>query len=199
MAWSLEGHYVENCNCDVVCPCTWSGFIRPATHDRCEVFAGFRVDRGSIDGLDVSGLYFGLIIDAPKQMTDGNWRLGILIDAAASDEQAAGLQGVASGELGGPMTMFAPFVGEVLGVERVPVSWQESNGSRAVRFGEVAEVTLEEMHSIENKQMTLGNVPHPAGPTFTLSPAKTARISAFGVNFGAPDTNGLTTPFSWSG
>ena len=199
MSWSIEGHYVENCNCDVVCPCTWSGFNRPATHDRCNVFGGFRIDRGSVDDVDVTGLYFGFVIDAPKQMTDGDWHIGILVDAAASDEQAAKLQGVASGELGGPMAMFAPFVGEGIGVERVSVTWEEADGSRRVQFGAAAEVALEEMRSIEGKGMTLGNVPHPAGPTFTLSPSRAARVSAFGVNFGAPDTNGLSTPFSWSG
>ena len=72
MAWSIEGQYVENCNCDVVCPCAWSGVKRPATHDRCLVFGAFRVDRGSVDDLDVAGLHFGFVIDAPKQMTDGN-------------------------------------------------------------------------------------------------------------------------------
>ncbi len=97
------------------------------------------------------------------------------------------------------MAMFAPFVGEVLGVERVPVTWEEAEGSRHVRFGDVAEVTLEDMRSIEGKEMTLGNVPHPAGPTFTLSPSTQAKVSTFGVTFGAPDTNGLSTPFSWSG
>lgn len=199
MAWSIEGHYVENCNCDVVCPCTWSGFNRPATHDRCLVFGGFRIDRGRVDDLDVAGLHFGFVIDAPKQMTDGDWRLGILVDDTASDEQAAKLQGVASGALGGPMAMFAPLVGEVLGMERVPVTWQETDGSHQVRFGDVAEVALEDIRSIEGKEMTLGNVPHPAGPTFTLSPSRSATVSAFGVSFGAPDTNGITTPFSWSG
>ena len=25
MAWTLEGTYFENCSCDTICPCTWSG------------------------------------------------------------------------------------------------------------------------------------------------------------------------------
>ena len=28
MSFRLEGTYVENCNCDVICPCTWSGMAR---------------------------------------------------------------------------------------------------------------------------------------------------------------------------
>ena len=198
VSWSIEGSYVENCNCDVVCPCTWSGFNRKATHERCLVLGGFHIDRGEIEGVDVSGLHFGLVIDAPQQMTDGNWRVGVLVDEAASDQQAEKLQAVASGQLGGPITLFGPFIGEALGVARVPVSWQEEDGRHQIRFGDVADVTLQDMESIEGKKMTLGNVPHPAGPSFTLSPSTAAAVSAFGVSFGAPDTNGITTPFSWS-
>ena len=40
-------------------------------------------------------------------MTDGNWRLGVFIDAAASDEQADKLGAVFSGALGGPMAALA--------------------------------------------------------------------------------------------
>src|SRR5438128_11833217 len=103
MALSISGTYFENCNCDVVCPCTWSGLTRPATNDRCNVLLAFHVDRGTIDGVDVGGLTFALVADTPRQMTDGDWRVGILMDSAASDEQAARLHGVATGELGGPM------------------------------------------------------------------------------------------------
>jgi hypothetical protein len=63
MAWSISGTYFENCNCEVVCPCTWSGLSRPATQERCNVLLGFHVDRGDIEGVDVSGLTFGLLAD----------------------------------------------------------------------------------------------------------------------------------------
>lgn len=97
------------------------------------------------------------------------------------------------------MASFAPFIGEVLGVERVPVRWQDSNGTSSVHFGEIADMEIEAVRSIEGKEMTVGNVPHPAGPTFTISASTQAHVAAFGVSFGAPDTNGLMSRFSWSG
>jgi hypothetical protein len=198
MAWSIEGSYIENCNCDVVCPCTWSGLTRAATHDRCNVLLGFHIDRGAIEGVDVSGLTFGILADAPKQMTDGGWRVGLLVDSEATDEQAAKLQGVATGELGGPMAGLAPFIGEVLGVERVPVTFEEGDGTRSVRFGDLVEVSVAHVRSVEGKDMTLGNVPHPANTTLTIAPSTRARISAFGIDFGAADTSGFTAAFAWS-
>jgi len=56
----------------------------------------------SICSQHVSDLTAAPVADTPKVMTDGNWRLGVFIDAAASDEQAEKLGGVFSGALGGP-------------------------------------------------------------------------------------------------
>jgi hypothetical protein len=198
MPWSIAGTYFENCNCEVVCPCTWSGLSRPADKERCNVLLTFHVDQGDIDGVDVSGLTFGLLADTPKLMTDGNWRLGILMDAAATDEQAARLQGVATGELGGPMASLAPLIGEVLGVERVPITYEAGDGVVRARFGDVADVELATVRSIEGKEMTLGNVPHPANTTLKIASSTRSRVSAFGIAFGAPDTAGFAADFSWS-
>jgi hypothetical protein len=198
MTWSISGTYFENCNCEVVCPCTWSGLSRPATQERCNVLLGFHVDRGDIEGVDVSGLTFGLLADSPKQMTDGNWRLGILMDAVASDDQATKLQGVATGELGGPMAGLAPLIGEVLGVERVPITYEVADGATRARFGDVADVEVANVRSIEGKDMTLGNVPHPANSTLTIAASTRSQVSAFGIAFGAPDKSAFTAAFSWS-
>jgi hypothetical protein len=50
------------------------------------------------------------LASTPKVMSDGNWRLGVFIDAAASDEQAEKLGGVFSGALGGDASV-GPLVG----------------------------------------------------------------------------------------
>ena len=87
MSWNLEGSYFETCSCDVVCPCTAS-LALGATHERCRVTLVFNVKNGEVEGTDVSGLTVAAVADTPKVMSDGNWRLGVFIDAAASDEQA---------------------------------------------------------------------------------------------------------------
>ena len=55
MAWHLEGTYVENCNCAVMCPCGASAFALPATNERCNVLLAFHIDRGMIDGWTLQG------------------------------------------------------------------------------------------------------------------------------------------------
>ncbi len=96
MSWKLEGSYFETCSCDVVCPCTAS-LALGATKDRCKVTLVFDVHAGEVEEIDVSGLTVAAIADTPKVMSEGNWRLGVFIDDAASDEQAEKLGAVFSG------------------------------------------------------------------------------------------------------
>ena len=117
MAWNLRGSYVETCSCELMCPCNLS-FDHGATYDFCRVTLVFNIREGQIDGTDIGGLKVAAIADTPKVMTEGNWRLGVFIDAQATDEQFDKLVQVFSGQLGGPMAALAPLVGEMLGAER---------------------------------------------------------------------------------
>ena len=88
MAWQLRGTYIETCSCDFVCPCTVN-LAHGATYERCRVALVFNIGEGEIEGTDVAGRKVALIADTPKVMTEGNWRIGVLIDDEASDQQAA--------------------------------------------------------------------------------------------------------------
>src|SRR5574341_1201179 len=100
MAWRLSGRYIENCNCDTVCPCTTSELTRPADEERCLLFCAFHVDKGEIQGTGVGGLNVAAVFDAPRVMSEGGWRAGFIVDSAATDEQAEKLRRVfPAGEL----------------------------------------------------------------------------------------------------
>src|SRR6266513_5985944 len=144
MSWNLAGSYFETCSCDVVCPCTASLSLG-ATNDRCNVVLVFNVKKGEVDGTDVSGLKVAAIGDTPKVMSDGNWRLGVFIDAAASDEQAAKLGAVFGGELGGPMEALGPLVGENLGVERASIQVSEDGLLHSIRIGDAVDFEIEDV------------------------------------------------------
>src|SRR6202142_252191 len=135
MSWKLQGSYFETCSCDVVCPCTAS-LALGATLDRCRVTLVFNVKDGEVQGTDVSGLTVAAVADTPKVMSEGDWRIGVFIDAAASDEQAEKLGAVFSGALGGPMEALGPLVGENLGVQRAPIEVREDGLRHSIRIGE---------------------------------------------------------------
>ena len=97
MAWTLKGSYAETCSCELMCPCNLS-FDHGATYDFCRATLAFHVREGEIDGTDVAGLNVVVIIDTPKVMTDGNWRLGMFIDERR--ERRAGGQARAGSSAG---------------------------------------------------------------------------------------------------
>ena len=76
MSWQLSGTYFENCNCDVTCPCAVSGFSVPGDNERCIVLLAFHVDSGKIDDVDVSGLSYAVLADAPGAMAEGTGASG---------------------------------------------------------------------------------------------------------------------------
>jgi hypothetical protein len=200
MSWSFEGTYFENCNCDAPCPCTWSWLKWPATHERCNAVLAYHIERGEIEGVDVSDLTFGLILDTPPMMGDGNWRVGVLLDDRASAEQADKLGAVLSGQKGGPPSMLAPLIDEMLGVESVPVSYEDDGRQHRVRFGEMIDIEVEDMvNEPFDEPVRMTNIPHPSASTLTVAPATRSTVAAFGVEFDGTGTSGFSAPFAWSG
>jgi hypothetical protein len=200
MSWSIEGRYFENCTCDVVCPCTAS-LTLGADYDRCQVVLVFHVDTGEVDGIDVSGLTVAAVGDTPKVMSDGDWRLGVLIDEAASDEQAEKLGGVFSGALGGPMAALAPLVGENLGVERVAMDFSSEGGRHSVTLGDNGHVEVEDVvpFGIETGEPArLVGIFHPVGSELTIGKAGDTQLSAFGLEPALAGQSGFSSAFAWS-
>ena len=185
MSWRIAGSYFETCSCDVVCPCTAS-LSFGATNDYCRVVLIFDVKNGEVEGVDVSGLTVAAVAETPKVMTDGNWRLGVFIDADASDEQAEKLGGVFSGALGGPMEALGPLVGENLGVERASIEVREDGPMHSVRIGDAVDFEIEDIvpFGVESGQAArLVGIFHPAGPDLTVAHATRSRIDAFGIAY----------------
>ena len=199
MSWRIAGSYFETCSCDVVCPCTAS-LSYGATEDYCRVVLVFHVKDGEVEGVDVSGLTVAAVADTPKVMTEGNWRVGVFIDAAASDEQAEKLGGVFSGALGGPMEGLGPLIGENLGVERAPIEVREDGLTHSVRIGDGVDFEIEDIvpFGVETGQPAkLSGIFHPAGPELTVAHATRSRIDAFGISYEAK-AGFSRSEFSWA-
>ena len=199
MAWSLKGSYIETCSCELICPCM-ATFDHGATYDYCRVVLVFSIKEGSIDGIDVSGLHVAAVADTPKVMTDGNWKLGVFIDARASDDQTNKLVGVFGGQRGGPMAGIAPLVGEMRGVEHALFDVVDDGVRHSVRIGDAIDFEIEDIvpFGVENGQpVRLEGVFHPVASTLNVSEARRSSINAFGISY--EGKSGLSTSeFSWA-
>jgi hypothetical protein len=185
MAWNLEGTYFETCSCEVVCPCSVS-LTLGADYDRCQVTLVFTVAKGEVEGTDIGGLTIAAIVDTPKVMSEGNWRLGVFIDAAASDEQAEKLGAVFGGQLGGPMEAFGPLISENLGMQRAPIEVRQAGLRHSVKIGDFIDFEIEDVvpFGIESGEPArLSGLFHPVGPEFVISKATRSRINAFGIEY----------------
>jgi hypothetical protein len=200
MAWKLEGTYFENCNCDWVCPCTVTSFVSPATGDRCHVVLNYHVRRGEVDGVDVSGRSVSLVVDAPKKMLDGGWRVGVIIDDKASKEQADKLTGVFAGQAGGPMANLAPLIGEVLGIEQKPIEYSDHGNRHRIRIGDDIAIEVEDFAAQDGGETTkVSGVAHPSNSTLTIAKPIESKIKAFGMEFKNAGKSAFSAPFNWAG
>ena len=199
MAWKLEGTYFETCSCAVVCPCTAS-LALGADYDRCRVTLIFNIVDGEVDGTDVGGLKVAAVADTPKVMSEGDWRLGVFLDAAASDEQAEKLGAVFGGQLGGPMEALGPLVSENLGVERAAIEVREDGLRHSVRIGDAVDFEIEDVvpfgvESGEPARVT--GIFHPVGSELTIAQATRSNINAFGIEYEGKSAFS-TSRFAWA-
>jgi hypothetical protein len=199
MAWNLKGSYAETCSCELMCPCNLS-FDHGATYDFCRATLAFAIREGEVDGTDVAGRRVVAIIDTPKVMTDGNWRLGMFVDDQASDEQFDKLVQVFGGQLGGPMGALAPLVGEVVGVERAAIEVRDDGLLHSVRVGDAIEFEVQDIVPFgkeDGQPVRFDGMFHPAGANLTMAEARRSRINAFGIQYEGK-TGLSTSEFAWS-
>ena len=200
MAWKLEGTYFENCNCDFVCPCTVTSNVVDATGDRCQGVLNYHVRRGEVEGVDVSGRTVSVVFDTPKKMLDGGWRVGLIIDDKASAQQADKLTAVFAGKAGSPMANVAPLIGELLGIERLPIDYSDKGNRHSIKVGNEIAVEVEDFVPDGGGEPTkLVGVAHLSNSTLTIARPIESKIKAFGMEFKNAGKSAFSSPFNWAG
>ena len=139
MGYQLEGRILEVCDCNVLCPC-WIG--ENPDNGTCDAVLAYHIDKGAIDGTDVSGLTLGLLCYIPVNVLQGNWKVAVFVDDKASPQQQEAILNAWTGKLGGPLAGLAKLVGEVVSVERAPISFIVDEGKGTFRMGTAAEATI---------------------------------------------------------
>ena len=199
MSWHVEGTYFENCNCDFSCPCTITPG-KPATGDRCTFLVVFNIQRGEIDGVDVSGRAVAWLAETPKKMGEGNWKTGWIIDDQAWRDQVEKLSALFTGKLGGPMADIAPAFGAILGFQRQAIEYRDDGLRHRANIGADIAVEVEDF-VVEGmpEPVRVSGLPHPVSSTLTMAKPTSSRIRAFGLEFHNEGKSAFSAPFRWSG
>jgi len=168
MAYDLEGRLLEVCTCKVLCPC-WIG--EDADGGTCDAVVSYRVDKGKVRDVDVSGLTLASAVHIPGNILQGNWKVAVFVDEKASSAQYDALIDAFSGKLGGPLAELAKLFGEIVGVHRAPISFEVSEGKGNLRIGSVIEADLNPYHG------ATGQVTRLVDSVFSTIPGSPAYIS----------------------
>ena len=140
MSYRLKGDLLEVCDCNTLCPC-WIG--EDPDRGACQSALAYRIEQGEIDGVDVSGLNFGVAVFIPGNVLKGGWRAIRYVDDRATPEQERALLRLFRGELGGPVADLARLVGEEVAARRAPISFTVEKGKGTLRIGDGVAAEME--------------------------------------------------------
>lgn len=175
MAYKVEGTLLEVCTCEILCPC-WVG--EDPDNPTCDSIMAYHVDRGSVNGTDVSGRTLALMVHIPGNVLAGNWKAALFVDDGATDAQHDALIEVFTGKLGGPVADTAALIGEVVSIERAPITYEISEGKGTIKVGDIAEAEMEPYRGPTGQVTTLNEsifTTIPGAPAWVAKASKYVR------------------------
>jgi hypothetical protein len=183
MAYAFEGKMLEVCSCNVICPC-WAG------HDpdggTCEGLLVYHITRGTIDGVDVAGLHYAILLHLPGNILQGNWRIVVYVDEQATDTQYEALLQALTGKLGGPLADIAQLVGEVAGVERAAMTFEFDQGHGRLQVGPAIAAIVEPVRGATGQLMAMHDTVFttiPGSPAYVgKAPMFRAHVAQYGFH-----------------
>jgi hypothetical protein len=200
MRYRLEGDLLEVCDCKVLCPC-WIG--EDPDNGTCKSALAYRIEKGEIEGVDVSGLVTGVAAFIPGNILKGNLRIIRYIDERATAEQEKALLAAFRGKLGGPLEGLAALVSEEVAVRRAKMVFDVREGKGSLVMGEN---TTAEMVPYLGPTGEPTRLVESIFSTIPGSPAYIAKASRFrmeepeiGVNLDLANHNAIQGHFALSG
>jgi hypothetical protein len=140
MSYRLAGSLLEVCDCGVLCPC-WIG--EDPDNGTCQSALAYHIDKGSIDGVDVSGLTYAIAAFIPGNVLSGNFRVVRYVDDRATPEQEKAMLAAFRGEKGGPLADLAQLIGEEVAVRRAPITFIVKEGKGRLTIGDSVAAEME--------------------------------------------------------
>ena len=205
--WHVVGDWFDVCRCDIPCPCE---FAQAPTDNYCEAVLTWHIREGHYGDVPLDGLSLIAVSAFEGNLWAGETKadLGLFIDERADENQREALQQIFSGQAGGFPADFAEFIGEVRGIEFVPIECEIADDLaywRAEIPGKVvasAEALAGPMTPPGARVQTLnppGSEVGPSGTVATWGRATADRAEAFGWNFEWDGKSSKHLPFDWGG
>ena len=205
-AWQIKGEYLENCNCELLCPCllgprnTLGGAMARPTEGYCDVPVIFQIESGRYGTVLLDGTHTALSIHTPGPMGDGNWSVGLYLDQRAGPEQRAALESIFAGQAGGVMARLASLTGKRLPTRVVPIEFGKEGRRRWARIPGLLDVEIEGVEGRDGRsEIWLENVKHFVSRRLAAAKATRSSYNDHGFTWNHTGRNGHYSSFEWSG
>lgn len=200
MSYQVEGKLLEVCTCNVICPC-WVG--ENADGGTCDGSLTWHIEKGNVNGVDVSGLTIAVLAHVPGNILKGNWRAVVYVDDKATPKQQEALLNVWTGKLGGPIADLSKLIGEVVAVERVPITVMVEKGKGSVKIGKAMEAEMAPLQGATGQPTSLQDTVFttiPGSPAYVAKASKyKANVPKLGFNINLKDHSAVQGSFRFTG
>ena len=197
--WRIQADYLENCNCELLCPCLFG--IRP-TYGDCHVPIAYRIREGHYGDIRLDGLVVVrlTIFPGPGIMSSGQQKMALYIDDRATAEQYDALVEIFSGKGGGPLARLQVLVTDFLGVKRAPITYSVAGPLHSVFIPDIVDVAVEPAGgSNPPREMVITNTRHTCGPDLPVARALRGQFHDYGYAWDNTDKNGHYKLIEWNG
>ena len=151
MSWRIGGSYFESCNCDPICPCRRIDGASGgrSTHGVCLGLLSWVIGTGDADGVDLDGQPVALASRYSDDEPGSPWSWILYLDAGATDEQRAALEGIFTGRLGGDAEKHFPWAwkaSELVAVRPVDIEVEHSRRRQRLRIRDRVSVRIRDRY-----------------------------------------------------
>jgi hypothetical protein len=151
MTWHIRGTYFESCNCDAICPCRKINGVPGgrSTHGECMGVLSWMIKEGAAQDVDLSGLPVTMAVRYSDDEPGSPWSWVLYLDARATDEQRAALEGIWSGRLGGDALAHFPWArkaSELIAVRPVAIDVDHTTRRQRLRIREHISVRIRDRY-----------------------------------------------------
>jgi hypothetical protein len=187
MTYEIEGKLLEVCTCNVLCPC-WVG--EDPDYKTCDTTIAWGIEKGSIEGVDVSGLTMAVSAHIPKNiLIPKSWKAVVFVDDKATSEQEGVLLQLFTGQLGGAVADLAGLIGEVVAVERVPIAFTVADGKGRISIGAIVEAEMAPFVGATGNPTTLAETVFSTIPGSPVYASKASQYTRDGSAHGIPSVD----------
>jgi hypothetical protein len=205
--WHAVGDWFDVCRCDIPCPCE---FAQAPTDNWCQGVLAWHIREGYYGDVALNDLSIVALGYFEGNLWAGDTKatMGLFFDEKADESQREALQMIFGGHAGGFPAQFAEMIGEIRGIEFVPIEFEVADDLAYWR----AEIPGKVVASAEaltgpttppGERVQLLNPPGsevgPSGTVATWGKATADRAQAFGWNFEWDGKSSKHLPFEWNG